>query len=131
LAAPLPDLDRLNRFLADCYHRADLNLATVAKELLMPARRVTTLLNASEGGFKAVLNRFRSQEARRLLSETDVQISEIAFKVGYGNVSHFNRVFRERFGIAPGTMRADLRNRQDPVQNPSKAENAKDPTDPA
>lgn len=126
LEAPPPDLERLNRFLADHYSREDLDLATVAAELGMPVRRVTTLLNAHGESFKATLNRLRLQEARRLLLETDLQVSETAFKVGYGNVSHFNRMFRERFETAPGAVRAALRNPPDPAQNLPNGEKNKD-----
>lgn len=128
LEVPPPDLDRLDRFLADNYSREDLDLATVAAELGLPVRRVTTLLNGGGESFKAALNRLRLREARRLLQETDLQVSEIAFKVGYGNVSHFNRVFRERFGTTPGAVRTALRNPPDPVQNPRRNGNDKDST---
>jgi len=129
LEAPPPDLERLNLFLAEHYSREDLDLATVAAETGLPVRRVTSLLSANGESFKAALNRLRLQEARRLLQETDLQVSEIAFKVGYGNVSHFNRMFRERFGTAPGALRAALQNPQNPVQNLQTGENAKDPTE--
>jgi AraC-like DNA-binding protein len=51
--------------------------------------------------FKGVLNRLRLQEARRLLHESDLGIAEIAYKVGYGNVSHFNRLAKETWGRTP------------------------------
>lgn len=128
LEIPLPDLDRLNGFLANHYSREDLDLATVATELGLPLRRVTLLLNGSGESFKAVLNRLRQQEARRLLQETDLQVSEIAYKVGYGNVSHFNRMFREHFGTTPGAMRTALRNLPDPMRNLRMGGNDKDST---
>lgn len=129
LEAPAPDLERLNRFLADNYPRGKLDLATVSAELRMPTRRVTTLLGSQGESFKATLNRLRLQEARRLVLETDLQISEIAFKVGYANVSHFNRLFRERHGSAPGALRTTSRNLHDPLQIPPVAETDKDSTD--
>jgi len=129
LVTPPPDLERLNHFLADNYCREDLDLATVATELALPLRRITNLLNGNGESFKATLNRLRLQEARRLLLETDLQVSEIAFKVGYGNVSHFNRVFRERFETAPGALRAALQNPSNPVQNLQTGESDKDPNE--
>jgi len=129
LEAPPPDLDRLNRFLVEHYWREDLDLATVASELGLPVRRVTALLNGNGGSFKSTLNGLRLHEARRLLLESHLQISEIAYKVGYGNVSHFNRLFRERFDSSPGALRAALQNRPDPSRNLSADDSGKDPTE--
>ena len=35
----------------------------------------------------------------------DWTISAIAFEVGFGNLSYFNRVFRRRFGMTPSDAR--------------------------
>lgn len=128
LEAPSPDLERLCAFLSCNYARPELDLAATAQETGLSSRRVTALLNGRGEGFKAVLNRLRLEEAKRLLEETDLQVSEIAFKVGYGNVSHFNRVFRERFGGSPGGMRA-LQKSSDPLQKAAKSETVNDQED--
>lgn len=128
LVAPAPDLERLCSFLSGNYARPELDLAAAAQETGLSSRRVTALLNGRGEGFKAVLNRLRLEEAKRLLEETDLQVSEIAFKVGYGNVSHFNRVFRERFGGSPGGMRA-LQKSSDPLQKAAKSETVNDQED--
>jgi len=57
--------------------------------------------------FKQYLNRLRLEEAKRLLTQTDLQVSDIAYKVGYGNISHFNRVFKDHLGISPNDFRKD------------------------
>ena len=44
---------------------------------------------------KKYLNHIRILEAKRLLKNSDRQISEIAYIVGYGNISHFNRTFKQ------------------------------------
>lgn len=110
LETPAPDLERLLGFLAANYQREELDLATVSRETLIPAKKVTALLRSRDDTFRSVLNRLRLEEARRLLAETDLQASEIAFKVGYGNPSHFHRQFREAFGNTPLALRAELQN---------------------
>jgi AraC family transcriptional activator of pobA len=44
-------------------------------------------------------------EARRLLTYTDLTISEIAYRLNFRNVSYFVRFYRRSAGVAPGTSR--------------------------
>ena len=39
-------------------------------------------------------------------------ITEIALESGFGDLSHFNRRFRRRFGMTPNEMRADQRQQE-------------------
>ena len=41
------------------------------------------------------LNELRIERACKLLIESEVSISEVAFKTGFGNLSNFNRKFKE------------------------------------
>ncbi|MCB9496141.1 MAG: helix-turn-helix transcriptional regulator [Fibrobacteria bacterium] len=84
----------------------ELSLERVARSTGVPLDRVTAHLRASSGLlFKAYLNRVRGEAARKLLLETDLPVAEIATKVGYGSVPHFNRVFRELFDTTPTALR--------------------------
>ena len=47
----------------------------------------------------------RLSEASRLLLETDAAITEIAFSVGFRNLSHFNRQFLKRKNMSPREFR--------------------------
>lgn len=47
----------------------------------------------------------RINESRKLLRETDEQIIEIAYTVGFNNLRHFNRVFKEKVGVSPQNFR--------------------------
>ena len=44
-------------------------------------------------------------EARRLLTYTDLTISEIAYRLNFRNVSYFVRFYRRLAGVAPGASR--------------------------
>ena len=48
----------------------------------------------------------RLQEARRLLSETDLRVCEIVMAVGYEDVTTFERNFRRFLGASPRAYRA-------------------------
>jgi AraC-like DNA-binding protein len=54
----------------------------------------------------------RLDRALRLLQSAgswETSITEIAFGVGFGDLSYFNRTFRRRFGAAPRDIRASQR----------------------
>jgi AraC-like DNA-binding protein/quercetin dioxygenase-like cupin family protein len=55
--------------------------------------------------FQSYLTDLRLSEACRQLLETERTISEIAFNVGFGNLSNFNRSFRIARGMAPSEFR--------------------------
>jgi len=48
-----------------------------------------------------LVREFRLQRAAELLKKHAGSVAEVAFEVGFNNLSHFARVFRERFGAAP------------------------------
>ncbi len=52
------------------------------------------------------LNRYRVQRAKELLRASDAPMLEIAERVGFGDLSYFNRVFRRLAGCTPGAYRA-------------------------
>ncbi len=48
------------------------------------------------------------EHAAKLLRITDMPVSDIASKVGYVSLSHFDRVFKKMFGISPSEYRASV-----------------------
>lgn len=58
--------------------------------------------------FTEYLNQIRIQQACKLLLETDLSISQIAFQVGFQNLSYFNRTFRKLGGSTPKAYRSKL-----------------------
>jgi AraC-like DNA-binding protein len=55
-------------------------------------------------------------EARRLLTYTDLTISEIAYRLNFRNVSYFVRFYRRLTGISPGAARAKSVSRIGPIR---------------
>ena len=56
--------------------------------------------------FTDYLLHLRINEAQKLLQETDLSISEIAYRVGFENLSYFNRSFKRISGKTPRYFRA-------------------------
>jgi len=44
---------------------------------------------------------FRMQEAARLLRNEKLAVSEVGYRLGFTNLSHFTRVFKEHIGVNP------------------------------
>lgn len=56
---------------------------------------------------KSYLTEWRMLEARKLLTRTDIAMSDIAERVGYGSDAAFVRAFKRRFGETPARLRRD------------------------
>lgn len=59
--------------------------------------------------FSEYLTKVRLEEARRLLSDTDLRIGDVAMAVGYGDAGYFSRVFRKAAGCTPAEYRRAFR----------------------
>jgi len=51
--------------------------------------------------FQEYLNRYRIHRARTLLAEGRSNVTDVAFSVGFQNVSYFCQVFRQVVGVSP------------------------------
>lgn len=56
-------------------------------------------------GFTDYLNDYRLTMAARLLKSSDESILMIAEESGFDNLSYFNRIFKRKYGVSPGSYR--------------------------
>ncbi|MEQ8481795.1 MAG: GlxA family transcriptional regulator [Hoeflea sp.] len=56
-------------------------------------------------GFLETYRRIRLAHARRLLEQSPLSISEVAFATGFSSAGHFSRSFRAAFGFKPSALR--------------------------
>ena len=99
---------RINAVLEQIHrrHAEPLIQAAFAREHhLSPAGFSRFFRRAIGKPFVAYVNDLRVGEACRRLLETDATVAEIAFGVGFGNLSNFNRCFRLARGVAPREFR--------------------------
>lgn len=100
------DLDKLVAYISSHYDNPELSLKIIQEGTGLSETKVSQLLkNAYQLSFKQYLNQLRLTEAKRLLKDVSVPVSDIAYRVGYGNISHFNRVFKESEGHSPNDYR--------------------------
>jgi AraC-like DNA-binding protein len=91
---------------------ADLSVATLATRHRIKPRWIQRLFEREGTTFTEYLLAQRLARAYRQLSDpryADQKISTIAFNVGFGDLSYFNRAFRRRYGAAPSDVRAAAR----------------------
>jgi AraC family transcriptional regulator of adaptative response / DNA-3-methyladenine glycosylase II len=88
-------------------HRTE---AELGRRLGVSARHLRRLFAAELGVTPDGLARSaRAHFARRLLDDTDLTVTEIAFAAGFGSLRQFNRVFQEVFRASPRALRARRR----------------------
>jgi AraC-like DNA-binding protein len=87
----------------------NFNLDDVATALGISRRYVQKLLEEIGKSFTEHLAECRLERAFAMLSDPHhlhSAITDVAFGVGFGDLSHFNRTFRRRFGETPSGVRA-------------------------
>jgi AraC family transcriptional regulator of adaptative response/methylated-DNA-[protein]-cysteine methyltransferase len=72
----------------------------------MTARHLNRLFNRDWGASPSIVARTaRVQRAKRLLSETDMPMVEVALQAGFGSLRRFNAVFAEVYKRPLGAIR--------------------------
>lgn len=100
-------VEKAVRFVEENYHQ-ELSLEDVARQVYLSPCYFSRLFKQVKGwSFSEYLTQVRMEEARRLLVNTDCQISEIATRVGYRDARYFSQVFKRNEGCTPISYRRD------------------------
>jgi len=98
--------------IAENVRHSDLSVAAIAAHQRITPRYVQTLFETEGTTFSQFVLAQRLVHAHRMLRDarfTDWKISAIAFEVGFGNLSYFNRAFRSHYGASPSDVREAAR----------------------
>lgn len=83
-----------------------INLATIAGISNLTPQSFCRLFKKRTGkNFVEHLNEIRIAEACKLLIDSDLSVSEIAYNCGYKTVSNFNKLFKNITGVSPKIYR--------------------------
>ena len=86
-----------------------LSPSVIAREIGLSARQLERLfgrhLNCSP---KKYFVDMRLQKARRLLVQTDMSVTEIAFATGFNSPTHFAKVYRMHFAVSPSQQKSKI-----------------------
>ncbi len=107
-AAPGTDvLADVTRAISDELPSGGADISRVAARLGLSPRTLQRRLSDAGSTFQDVVVDTREALARRLLTESDHTISEIAFLLGFSEPSAFHRAFRRWVGMTPGAFRRE------------------------
>ncbi len=100
------ETQKIEEYVAHNYHNPELTVKVLCADTGITHTKVQTILKKQfQLTFRQYLNKIKVHEAKRLLLETDRQVTDIAYRVGYKNVTHFNRIFKEMIGLSPNQFR--------------------------
>lgn len=95
-----------------CQHLDDdtFGVKELSTALYLSPSQVYRKIKAQTGGSpSAFINGIRLRVAKKMLLETDQTITEIAYRVGFNDITYFAHCFRKHYGQTATTMRRDTR----------------------
>ena len=103
----------LKRLMEDekLYRQNDIKLETIASRLGTTRHNASQIINEHAGlNFFELINQYRIEEAKRILSSTNgkLNIIDIAYEVGYNNKVTFNKSFKRFASLTPSQFRRQL-----------------------
>jgi AraC-like DNA-binding protein len=110
-------MQRLNQLIDDAafWRQPGLTIGATAEKVGVPEYRLRQMINRNLGyrNFSDFLNERRVTVAKQELKDQEkarVQISTIAFDLGYASLGPFNKAFREATGMSPREWRSSVSN---------------------
>ena len=80
-------------------------MSAVALDLGMSERTLARRLAAQGQSFRALVDQVRQELSFQYLKNKDLEIKEIAYRLGYSQVAAFNHAFRRWTGLTPTQFR--------------------------
>jgi len=95
-------LEKIIKIINDNIAESELNVEMLADGVGMSRvhmhRKLKELTNQSARDF---IKSIRLKQAAELLSNNKLTVSEVAYSLGFSNLSHFSNTFREYYGMSP------------------------------
>lgn len=98
--------ERLSQILREHHTDPDFNIDLLAAKLNMSQRTVQRKIKALVNLTPVqLIAEYRLNEVEALLRKTRVNVTEIAYQLGFGDLSHFYRIFKRKYGMSPSQYR--------------------------
>ena len=93
----------VNKNLNDSDFSVEMLCSEVGISRAQLHRKMKELTGISTSEF---IRNIRLEQAARLLKEQKINVTQVAYTVGFSNLAHFSTVFRKHFGVAPSEYAA-------------------------
>jgi len=104
-----PLVEEIERLIVQRLTGGEAKADTIAAELGMTRRTLTRKLAELGTSFQSLLEGLRKELAQRYLTDSGINMAEIAFLLGYTETSTFNHAFKRWTGKTPRQMRREAR----------------------
>jgi AraC-like DNA-binding protein len=88
----------VNKYLSD----SDFNVEQLTQEVGISRAQLHRKMKEMTGlTTSEFIRNIRLEQAARLLKEQKINITQVAYTVGFSNLAHFSTLFRRHFGVSP------------------------------
>ena len=95
-------MERVMKYMNEHLADPDLNVEKLTEDVGISRaqlhRKLKEIAGVSAGEF---IRNLRLEQAARLIEEGQINITQVAYSVGFNNQTHFSTVFKKHYGISP------------------------------
>jgi AraC-like DNA-binding protein len=106
---PSIQIDEVIAYLNE-YYRNSYNREELAKKFFMNKFYMGQVFKQKTGDtISDYINKLRIEESKKLLAETNGKVIDIAYHVGFENLTHFHRLFKKMTSTTPARFRESVK----------------------
>lgn len=95
-------------YINENYSDSDLSAEKIATVFSSSVNSLNTLFKRETGNtLWQLIIKIRMEQAKTLLDQKDLKISEVCDRIGYKTISYFSKVFKKVYGISPHDYRRE------------------------
>ena len=104
-------MERVMKYINEHLTDSDLNVEKLTEDVGISRaqlhRKLKEIAGVSAGEF---IRNIRLEQAARLIEEGQINITQVAYSVGFNNQTHFSTVFKKHYGMSPSEYAETKRN---------------------
>jgi AraC-like DNA-binding protein len=95
-------MERIMKVINEHLSDSDFNVEVLTSEVGISRAQLHRKMKDMTGlPISEFIRNIRLEQAVRLLKEQKVNVTQVAYAVGFSNLAHFSTVFRKQFGVSP------------------------------
>ena len=95
-------MERIMKVVNEHLDDSDFNVEMLTKEIGISRAQLHRKMKEMTGlPVSEFIRNIRLEQAVRLLEEQKINVTQVAYSVGFSNLAHFSTVFRKQFGVSP------------------------------